>query len=159
MYNTSNIWNYTYNFSSTFDGFTFFDETIGTEKHNTDLAGLQVQAHALDTGGESVIVVSIKNDIILTPKRRISWENNLLDQFFGLDIGQTVYTSNTITKDHPMSDLRPILHILDSVPFVKTYPTDKTRPVSANEAVSETPRILCSKMEETSVGVALASPA
>lgn len=34
---------------------------------------------------------------------------------------------------------------------------DKTRPVSAKEASSATPRILCSRIEETSVGEALAS--
>jgi hypothetical protein len=39
----------TYNLSGTLDGLTLLDETIGTEKHNTDLAGLQVHAHTLDT--------------------------------------------------------------------------------------------------------------
>ena len=42
----------TYNLSGTLDGLAFLDQTIGTEKHNTDLAGFQVHAHALDTGGE-----------------------------------------------------------------------------------------------------------
>lgn len=37
-----------------------------------------------------------------------------------------------------------------------TYPTDKTLPVSSKLASSETPLILDSKMEETSVGEALA---
>lgn len=40
------------NFAGTLDGLTLLDETIGTEKHNTDLAGLEVHAHTLDTGGE-----------------------------------------------------------------------------------------------------------
>ncbi|KAI1436683.1 hypothetical protein GGR50DRAFT_183973 [Xylaria sp. CBS 124048] len=40
-----------------------------------------------------------------------------------------------------------------------TYPTERTRPVSARLDSSETPRILCSRMEETSVGEAFASAA
>ena len=40
-----------------------------------------------------------------------------------------------------------------------TYPTDKTRPVSARPASSCTPRIRCSRIEDTSVGEALASAA
>lgn len=40
------------NLSSTLDGLTLLDETVRTEEHNTDLAGFQVHAHALDTGGE-----------------------------------------------------------------------------------------------------------
>ena len=40
------------NLSGTLDGLTLLDETVRTEKHNTDLAGFQVHAHALDTGGE-----------------------------------------------------------------------------------------------------------
>jgi hypothetical protein len=51
----------TYNLSGTLDGLTLLDETIGTEKHNTDLAGLQVHAHTLDTGGEPIVVVSIES--------------------------------------------------------------------------------------------------
>ena len=42
----------TYNLTGTLDGLTLLDETIGTEEHNTDLAGLEVHAHALDAGGE-----------------------------------------------------------------------------------------------------------
>jgi hypothetical protein len=38
-----------YNFSSSLDSLTFLDKTIGTEKHNTDLASFQVHAHTLDT--------------------------------------------------------------------------------------------------------------
>jgi hypothetical protein len=40
------------NLSGTLDSLTLLDETVRTEKHNTDLAGFQVHAHALDTGGE-----------------------------------------------------------------------------------------------------------
>ena len=65
----------TYDLSGTLDGLALLDETIGTEKHNSDLTSLQVQAHTLDTGGE-------------------------LDQLFGLDIGKTVDTGDTVTV-HP----------------------------------------------------------
>jgi hypothetical protein len=44
----------TYNLTGTLDGLTLLNETIGTEQHNTDLAGLEVHAHSLDTGGEPV---------------------------------------------------------------------------------------------------------
>lgn len=42
----------TYNLTSPLDDLTLPDETVGTEKHDTDLAGLEVHAHALDAGGE-----------------------------------------------------------------------------------------------------------
>jgi hypothetical protein len=45
----------TYNLAGTLDGLTLLDQSIGTEKHDTDLAGLQVHAHALDAGGEPAI--------------------------------------------------------------------------------------------------------
>lgn len=62
-----------YDLSGTLDSFTFLDKTIRAEKHNTDLASFQVHAHALDTGSE-------------------------FDQLLGLDIAQTMDTSNTITN-------------------------------------------------------------
>src|SRR5512140_231848 len=40
-----------------------------------------------------------------------------------------------------------------------TYPTDRTRPVSARFDSSWTPRILCSRIDDTSVGEAFASAA
>jgi hypothetical protein len=40
------------NLAGTLDGLALLDETVGTEKHNTDLAGLEVHAHALHTGGK-----------------------------------------------------------------------------------------------------------
>lgn len=49
----------TYNLAGTLDRLTLLDESVGTEKYNTDLAGLEVHAHALDTGGEPVSDVSI----------------------------------------------------------------------------------------------------
>lgn len=62
----------TYNLSGTLDGLTLLDETIGTEKHDTDLAGLQIQDHTLDTGSE-------------------------LDQLLVLDVAETVDTGDTVT--------------------------------------------------------------
>jgi len=45
------------------------------------------------------------------------------------------------------------------VGIVVSYPTERTRPVSARLASSDTPRMRCSRMEETSVGDAFASEA
>lgn len=42
----------TYNLSGTLDGLTLLDETVGTEKHDTDLSSFQVHAHSLDTRSE-----------------------------------------------------------------------------------------------------------
>lgn len=42
----------TYDLTSTLDSLTLLDQSVGTEKHNTDLAGFEVHAHALDAGGE-----------------------------------------------------------------------------------------------------------
>ena len=44
--------NFTHNLTGTLDSLTLLDETVGTEEHNTDLAGLKVHAHTLNTGGE-----------------------------------------------------------------------------------------------------------
>ena len=49
-----------------------------------------------------------------------------------------------------------VVHCQDFL-ALKTYPTDRTRPVSARPDSSWTPRILCSRMDETSVGEAFAS--
>lgn len=46
------------NLAGTLDGLTLTDESVGTEKHDTDLAGLEVHAHALDTRGEPSLHVS-----------------------------------------------------------------------------------------------------
>jgi hypothetical protein len=48
----------TYNLTGTLDSLTLLDETIGTEQDDTDLAGLEVHAHTLDTGGEPGRMVS-----------------------------------------------------------------------------------------------------
>jgi hypothetical protein len=51
----------TYNLASTLDGLALTDKSVGTEKHDTDLAGLEVHAHALDTGGEPELFVSMSS--------------------------------------------------------------------------------------------------
>jgi hypothetical protein len=90
---------------------------------------------------------------------------NLLDKLFGLDIVHAVDTCNTITvvietlATDCSTGMRSTLGVVvDQERFpLETYPTERTRPVSAKPASSWTPRILCSRMEETSVGVAFAS--
>lgn len=81
----------TYNLAGTLDGLTLLDETVGTEQHDTDLAGLEVHAHTLDTGGEPVVMLVCRNgkcqDIGV----------HVLDQLLGLDVGHTVNTGDTIT--------------------------------------------------------------
>jgi len=51
----------TYNLASALNGLALTDKSVGTEEHNTDLAGLEVHAHALDTGGEPKLFVSIQS--------------------------------------------------------------------------------------------------
>lgn len=42
----------THDFTSSLNSLALLDQTIGTEQHDTDLAGLEVHAHALDTGSK-----------------------------------------------------------------------------------------------------------
>ncbi len=49
----------THNFTGTLDSLTLLDETIGTEQDNTDLAGLEVHAHALDAGSEPLVTLLV----------------------------------------------------------------------------------------------------
>jgi hypothetical protein len=44
----------TYDLASAANGLALLDQTVRTEKHNTDLASFQVHAHALDTRGEPI---------------------------------------------------------------------------------------------------------
>lgn len=71
------LWNkgpgFSYNLAGSLYSFTFLDKTIRTEKHDTDLAGFQVHAHSLDTGGE-------------------------FDEFLSLDIAHAMDTGDTITN-------------------------------------------------------------
>ena len=41
-----------HNLSGTLDGLAFLDQSVGTEKHNTDLTGFEIHAHALDARRE-----------------------------------------------------------------------------------------------------------
>ena len=45
----------TYNLAGSLDSFTFLDQSIRAEKHDTDLTSLQVHAHALDARCEPVL--------------------------------------------------------------------------------------------------------
>jgi hypothetical protein len=69
------------NLTGTLDDLTLLDETIGTEKNDTDLAGFEVHAHTLDTGGE-------------------------LDELLSLDVGHTVNTGDTITVGYMSVSMR-----------------------------------------------------
>jgi hypothetical protein len=78
----------------------------------------------------------------------------VLDELLGLDIVHAVDTGNTVT----VALVSFFVLLFHQLPVV-AYPTDRTRPVSARLFSSWTPRILCSRIEETSVGVAFASAA
>lgn len=82
----------TYNLAGTLDGLTLLDETVGTEQHDTDLAGLEVHAHTLDTGGEPMVIVSLPAWGM--PRH---WGVHILDQLLSLDVGHAVNTGNTVT--------------------------------------------------------------
>jgi hypothetical protein len=77
------------NLACTLDGFSFSDETIGTEKHNTDLTSFQVHAHALDAGSE-------------------------FDQLLGLDIGHAMDTGDTVTDGQNAPSLSKTCLLLNS---------------------------------------------
>ena len=78
----------THNLSGTLDSLAFLDQTIGTEKYDTDLSSFEVHAHALDTGSEPVCLIS---SIILSVSIC-----NLLDELLGLDIAHSVDTGDTV---------------------------------------------------------------
>ena len=92
---------------------------------------------------------------------------NLLDELLSLDVVHAVNTGDTITNPmsanlvllyrHPLCIAQGSTSRHRVWSALLTYPTDRTRPVSARPASSWTPRILCSRIEETSVGEALAS--
>jgi hypothetical protein len=74
------------NLSGTLDSLALLDQSIGTEEHDTDLAGFQVHAHALDTGGE-------------------------LDELLGLDIVHAVHTGDTVTRDRSSVSIIVVVEI------------------------------------------------
>ena len=81
-----------YDLAGTLDGLAFLDQSVGTEEHNTDLAGFEVHAHALDTGGEP-FRSSVYYDRVAHSAMRLY----ILDQLLGLDIVHAMDTSDTIT--------------------------------------------------------------
>jgi hypothetical protein len=118
---------------------------------------------------------------VLGHANKTNWTVNLLDKLLSLDVGHAVHTGDTITMvvqsasqshchlapSRYSSDTRSwqrqacrralCCRVSPSIPRVVTYPTDRTRPVSAMFDSSWTPRILCSRIDETSVGEAFAS--
>jgi hypothetical protein len=81
------------NLAGTLNSLTLLDETVGTKQHNTNLAGLKVHAHTLNTRGE-------------------------LDQLLSLDVGHAMDTSNTVTDGKDTSCLgktRLLLNTTDSL--------------------------------------------
>lgn len=138
-----------YDLAGTLDGLALLDQPVGTEKHDTDLAGLEVHAHALDTGCEPFHRVSLSVFASCGAQCR----EYVLDQLLSLDVVHAVHTCNTVTV------LPLVLRSYRVVLILSAYPTERTRPVSARPDSSCTPRIRCSRMEETSVGEALASAA
>lgn len=89
--------NITYNLAGTLDGLALLDETIGTEQHDTDLAGLEVHAHTLDTGGEPVVMSVCRNG------KCQDIGAHVLDQLLSLDVGHTVDTGDTVTVQSSIS--------------------------------------------------------
>jgi hypothetical protein len=82
-----------HNLAGTLDGFSFLDETVGTEEHDTDLTSFQVHAHSLDARSE-------------------------FDQFLGLDVAHAVDTGDTVTDGQNTASLGKtglLLHATDSL--------------------------------------------
>lgn len=83
---------WTYDLTGTLDGLALLDQSVGTEKHNTDLAGFEVHAHALDARGEPDADVSLAECETLG-------RAGILDELLSLDIAHAVHTCNTVTFD------------------------------------------------------------
>ena len=137
----------TYNLSSTLDGLAFLDQSIGTEQHNTDLTGFQVHAHALDTRGKPAIPLASCGEGAAG-----AWRTRRAPR-----PGHCSCRGHGQYRHCHSSSAPCFLRCMRCA--VAAYPTESTRPVSARLFSSCTPRILCSKMEETSVGEAFASAA
>ena len=90
----------TYNLTSPLDDLTLLDQTVGTEKHNTDLAGLEVHAHALDTRGEPGAMLDRALDEL---EVRLQDSVNILDKLLSLDVGHAVDTGDTVTSHMQVS--------------------------------------------------------
>lgn len=152
---------FTHNLAGTLDGLTLLDQTIGTEQHNTDLAGLEVHAHALDTGGEPAHLISSMSRGIQARKKTYSTSSSAWTLLIPWTRAIPSLLSNPVSIQscavNPLAS--DVVEDGRIVLCLRTYPTERTRPVSARPDSSWTPRILCSRMEETSVGEALASEA
>jgi hypothetical protein len=165
----------TYNLTGTLDGLTLLDQTVGTEQDNTNLASLQVHAHALDTRGEPEVPLAGYSDAEGHANGRtystsssawtlaIPWTRAIPSLS---KKAQLVHCKRIESECHCVVDVDAVGYIAGKLNFfffswarAVTYPTERTRPVSATLASSWTPRILCSRREETSVGEALASAA
>jgi hypothetical protein len=82
----------TYNLTGTLDGLTLCDETVGTEEHDTDLAGLEVHAHTLNAGGEPEDGLVFRCGMDAK-----TLGVHILNKLLSLDVGHTVDTGDTIT--------------------------------------------------------------
>ena len=89
------------NLSSSLDSVTLLDETIVTENGDTDVVGLQVQAHSSDTGRE-------------------------LNHLLGLDVSETVDTGDTVTDGLGL-DMEQTWQV-DFVHSLNTRPVSWTSP-------------------------------
>ena len=85
----------------------------------------------------------------------VACRDNLLNKLLSLNVAHTVNACNTVTVLDPSASNLFSVYVLN----VSPYPTESTRPVSDKEASSCTPRMRCSRMEETSVGEAFVSAA
>jgi len=97
----------TYDLTGTLDGLALLDQSVGTEKHNTDLAGFEVHAHALDAGGEPEV------DVSLGACETIGG-GCILDKLLSLDIAHAVHTRNTVTFNAVslLSIFRIVFHLV-----------------------------------------------
>ncbi len=90
----------THNFSGTLDGLALLDQTVRTEKHDTDLASLEVHAHSLNTRGKPVTKIRVLTSVIFF----LVWFH-ILDKLLGLDVGHTVHTGDTIPIRLKLADI------------------------------------------------------
>ncbi len=84
----------THDFAGTLDRLALPDQTVGAEEHDTDLAGLEVHAHALDAEA------NLERSDLRTWS--LEWQGggqglHVLDKLLGLDVGHAVHTGDTIT--------------------------------------------------------------
>lgn len=88
----------TYDLPRTLYGFAFLDQSIRTEKHNTDLTGLEIHAHALDPRCEPAHVSERSGTTYIYV--------DSLDKLFCLDIVHAMHTGNAVPIVFTKSVLR-----------------------------------------------------